>query len=237
MKERRIIISLSPRLKTIATMLQKGKNIIDVGTDHAYLPVYLIKKQLANYCIAGDINQGPYESAKAHVTHSGLDKHIQVRLGNGLLVVQPKEVQVAIMAGMGSSTIIDILEGSQEVVQQLEQLILQPMVGARQLRQWLAAHNWMIDDEKLVLDDHLLYVVMSVTQGEVKQSLSYIEEELGPILIEKRPMYFKEYAYKIIQDYQKAIDGLAKAKGREAIFKKEDYEQRVHLLERVLHED
>lgn len=157
---------LAGRLAALAAFVPQGARLADIGTDHAYLPIELIQDNIIVSAIAGDIHVGPYKAAKEHVEALGLEQKISVRLGNGMAVLSPREVEVAVIAGMGGQTIIEILNNSIEVTKSLDRLILQPMVAAASVRRWLGENGWYLADERLVLDDGRLYEVIVAEQGE-----------------------------------------------------------------------
>jgi tRNA (adenine22-N1)-methyltransferase len=137
MKERENIIKLSPRLQAVADMVKTGHKLADIGTDHAYLPIYLVQEGRIPSAVAIDVHQGPYKSALQQVAAQGLKEKIKVLLGDGLEPLHFGQVDVAVLAGMGSTTMMDILNEKPEVTSSLKQLVLQPMVGIAQIRKWL----------------------------------------------------------------------------------------------------
>ncbi|WP_337584774.1 class I SAM-dependent methyltransferase, partial [Phascolarctobacterium succinatutens] len=113
------------RLETIANLVPQGCVLADIGTDHAYLPVWLLEKQRIARAIAGDIAAGPCQAARTTVAQYGQHEHVEVRQGSGLKVLSPGEADCIAIAGMGASTIISILEDDMEVAQSAELLVLQ----------------------------------------------------------------------------------------------------------------
>ena len=146
-------MKLGHRLKVIASMVPTGLTLADIGTDHAYLPIYLIEQNIVPCAIAGDVHQGPYLTAQNAVSSLQLEHRISVQLGNGLEVVKPGEADVVVIAGMGGATIIDILQSCPEVTRTVKRLILQPMIAASLVRKWLHTHGWWIVEEQLVEEE------------------------------------------------------------------------------------
>ena len=175
-------MKLGERLSALAAMVPAGSRVADIGTDHAYLPIYLAENNLIQHAIAVDVNHGPYASACEAVHNSGMSGRIFVRLADGLKGVSPGEVDVAILAGMGGITMIEIMEASPEVVASLKLIILQPMVATAQVRRWLKEHCWKIVDETIVEDEGRLYEVIAAKPGLMNYDLL----EIGPILWENR---------------------------------------------------
>ncbi|RXS62082.1 tRNA (adenine-N(1))-methyltransferase, partial [Streptococcus pyogenes] len=116
---------LSNRLAQVAAYVPKGVKLLDVGSDHAYLPIFLVETNQISAAIAGEVVRGPYESALKNVTQSGLAEHIQVRLANGLAAFEEADDVTAItICGMGGRLIADILEAGKEKLQGIERLVL-----------------------------------------------------------------------------------------------------------------
>ena len=120
-------IKLSPRLEVIAGCVAGVKSMADIGTDHGYLPVYLVENELVSRAIASDTNQQPLKKAEKIIKEQQLEKQIETRLGSGLSVLKPGEVDAVVMAGMGGLLIRDLLEAQPDVARQQKKLVLQPM--------------------------------------------------------------------------------------------------------------
>ena len=140
------------RLETIANLVPQGCVLADIGTDHAYLPVWLLEKQRIARAIAGDIAAGPCQAARTTVAQYGQHENVEVRQGSGLKVLSPGEADCIAIAGMGASTIISILDDDMEVAQSAKLLVLQPMAGAHlcvrgcvaTAGSWLPKSWWMM---------------------------------------------------------------------------------------------
>lgn len=233
LKEQKTIIKLSPRLQAVAELVKPGLKIADIGTDHAYLPIYLIQQGKSPLAVAIDIHRGPYESALKQVALQGLEDKITVILGNGLEPLQPGQVDVVVLAGMGSATMIEILEAKPELVLKLQQLVLQPMVGVGQMRKWLVENGWAINNEILVKDDGFIYTVLSALPGE--QSISdWLTLELGPILLKEKPPLLKDYISKMLSDYENVLINLAQTQSQEVKQKRLDLLEKINLLKGVI---
>ena len=123
-------MNIGARLEAIAALVPQNCVVADIGTDHAYLPVWLMQKGLIKAAIAADIAEGPCRAAQTNIGMYGLKDKIEVRRGSGLTVLKPGEADGAVIAGMGGSTIVQILEESPDVAKTLKFLIVQPMAGA-----------------------------------------------------------------------------------------------------------
>ena len=151
---------LNSRLLACAGYVQ-GNFICDVGTDHAFLPIYLVQNGIAEKAVAGDIRKGPLQSAVQNITKAGLQDKIRTVLSDGLQNVPPDGLTDIIIAGMGGETIIHILETCPFSLKN-SNLIFQPMTKAELLRKWLYEHGFEIQDETCVPDKKFLYAVMQV---------------------------------------------------------------------------
>lgn len=158
------IIKLGPRLHTIASYVPQGALLGDIGTDHAYLPVYLTQKGIIKHAIGVDIHKGPYDSALETVRNYGLKERIEVRLGNGLAPLKAREVDTLTIAGMGGTTILEILRSNPGVIEQVNNLILQPQGAEARVRRELLTEGWRMIDECLVEEDGRVYTVIPVSR-------------------------------------------------------------------------
>lgn len=162
-------------------MIPYGARVADIGTDHAYLPVYLVEKEIIPMAIASDVSEGPLSIARKTVQQRNFTDRIDLRLGNGLDVITPGEVDVIVIAGMGGSTIVEILNSRLSITKSLQRLILQPMAASAVLRFWLIMNQWTIVDEQLVIEDDRLYEIIAAQPGE-SQLEDPILYDIGPIL-------------------------------------------------------
>ena len=181
-------VELSPRLKTVAAFLEGVTLLCDIGSDHAYLPVYAIQRGLISSAIAGEVVKGPFESAQQTVQDYVLNDKISVRLGDGLDVVTSKDEVTAIsICGMGGELIARILEQGQVkgTLTGQERLVLQPNVAEHLLRQWLLEHDYEILEEVVVEDHHRLYEIIVAEKREQSLPLTDTQIKFGPKLIEK----------------------------------------------------
>lgn len=179
-------ITLSPRLLQVSAYLPENAKLCDVGSDHAYLPVYALQNHLAIQAIAGEVVQGPFESAVQTVQAYGLSHKIDVRFGDGLTVLRPEDEITAItICGMGGELIASILErGVREgFVKGHERLILQPNVAEHLVRSWLSKHHYQLIHEVVVEDHQRLYEIMVAIKTEKPVELTPLEIQYGPLLM------------------------------------------------------
>ncbi|ENH97493.1 hypothetical protein J416_05763 [Gracilibacillus halophilus YIM-C55.5] len=151
---------LSNRLRKIAHFLDDPIRMVDIGSDHAYLPIYICQQNLHARAIAGEVNQGPFQRAKESVHEAELTHRIDVRHGNGLDVIVAGEVRQVTIAGMGGKLIREILEKGKTKLKTIDQLILQPNIDANLLRQWLFDHDYALTDEVIIEEDGYIYEIL-----------------------------------------------------------------------------
>ncbi len=171
---------LSPRLKEIAAAVPIGAHVADVGTDHAYLPIYLTEEGIASSVIATDIREMPLAVARKNVAASGL-KGISLRLCDGLSEVAPDEVDTVIIAGMGGDTAAHILSSAPWLKDKSKLIILQSMSSTEELRRFLAAEGYSVLKESCVEDSGRIYSVMTVRYGGRPREISLFEALTGKI--------------------------------------------------------
>ncbi len=155
------MMALDERLRVVASMVEKGSRIADIGTDHAYLPVWLVENGVCPSAIAADLRSHPLEMARRHIEEAELTQVIQTRLGDGLSPIDPEEVDAIIIAGMGGETIAAILRAAEWLTHCPKRLILQPMTKAEETRRQIFESGYMIAEEHLVTDGRHLYPVMA----------------------------------------------------------------------------
>jgi tRNA (adenine22-N1)-methyltransferase len=174
--------NLSPRLKIVASLVPKGSKIADIGSDHAYLAINLIKNEIAISAIAGEVAAGPLSNSKEEIEKNDATKQIEARLGDGLAVIQDTDaIDVICIAGMGGQLIRKILNDGKTKLSNVKKLILQPNVGEAELRDWLINNGFKITYEDIVAEDHHLYEIIVAEPGEM--NLSEKEQMFGPMLM------------------------------------------------------
>ena len=169
------MIKLTKRLQAIANMVKRGSIPVDVGTDHGYIPVYLVQNKICKTAVACDINEGPLNSCRMLVLQSGLDDKIKCVLSNGLQSVDD-EYDTVIIAGMGGELIADILSKAENITS--KNIILNPMTHPEIARKWLFDNGFEITNDIVVADGRHHYSAFSAEYvgniGEKKQSDYYL---------------------------------------------------------------
>lgn len=187
-------VKLDPRLEKIANLVKINSRVADIGTDHGYIAIYLIQTNISPFVIAGDVNLKPLETARKNIQAMGLESRIETRLGSGLTILRPHEVDTIIIAGMGGVLISQILEQSPEVVDATKELILQPMQAQEDLRRYLVGQGYRITKDVLIKEDHRIYEIICAEEGK-QQVSSDIQFEIG-FHIEENP---RELAIEFIE--------------------------------------
>lgn len=159
-------MELPPRLQSIASQVPQGSRLADVGTDHGYLPVWLLLDGRIGRAIAADLRAGPLDRARQTAQQYGQTEKISFRLCDGLTDIGADEVDVVAIAGMGGETIATILEAA-PWTRQDKLLLLQPMTGAPRLRQWLQTHGYAIEKETISSEGNKLYSIWAVRGGSM----------------------------------------------------------------------
>ena len=183
---------ISKRLELVASFVPQGAVLLDVGSDHAYLPIDLVEKGHIEHAIAGEVVEGPYQSAVKNVEAHGLKEKIQVRLANGLAAFEEEDqVSVITIAGMGGRLIATILEEGLDKLASVERLILQPNNREDDLRIWLQEHGFQIVAESILEEAGKFYEILVVEAGQMKLSTSdvrfgpFLSKEVSPVFVQK----------------------------------------------------
>ncbi len=227
-------MELSKRLNWIIEKLDKVEIIMDVGTDHGYIPIYLVKNNIAKKVIASDINKEPLKKAKINASLDGVLDKIDLRLGGGLFPLNNKEANAVIIAGMGGNLIRDILENDLNKVKNLDYLILQPAQNPEVLRKYLYNNNYEILEEDICLDENKYYEIFKVKYkiGDYIL-LEDIFYEISPTMLSKKLPLFKSYIENKIEKNKKVMEFI-KDNTEHAIERKNELKEKNQKLEKLL---
>lgn len=192
-------IKLSERLIHVANYLSTGTKFVDVGSDHAYLPCYVCLNDSTSSAIAGEVNVGPYESAKKTVEKYGLNERIDVRLANGLQAIEDTdEVEEIVIAGMGGALISTILENGKNKLTHVNRIIVQPNINARRVRVWLDEHGYHLTNESILEENGHFYEILVADRNATSPYTEANKSKqlfLGPYLLENKSEIFHEKWY------------------------------------------
>ncbi|UII54901.1 tRNA (adenine(22)-N(1))-methyltransferase TrmK [Cytobacillus spongiae] len=229
---------LSKRLHTVAQYIPDGSRLADIGSDHAYLPCHVVQKGNVPSAIAGEVVEGPYQSALKQVEQEGLSDRISVRKGNGLAVIEAGEVDCITVAGMGGGLISTILEDGKEKLTGVKRLVLQPNISAISTRLWLRDNRWQLIDEAIMIEDGKIYEVLVAEKGDPEAPYTAnIETELlvGPFLMKQKSEVFQQKWTSEIKNWQRILSQLERAaSSQENEEKRQEILHKIQLVEEVL---
>lgn len=228
---------LSKRLQAVSTYIPTGSRLADIGSDHAYLPINLMLQGKISMAIAGEVNEGPWQSAHNNVEKYELEGVVDVRKGDGLAVIQEDEVDVIVIAGMGGALITDILNNGLEKLLSVKRLILQPNVASHLVRQWFIVHQWELKAETIVEEDGQYYEVLMAEQGDPEEPYNEMTAEqrqkailMGPFLLaEKNEAFLNKWTAECKKRKQ-VVASLQKATNEESKDKLQWVEKELQMI-------
>ncbi|MDO7899373.1 tRNA (adenine(22)-N(1))-methyltransferase [Pseudomonas citrulli] len=204
--------TLSMRLERVAAHVPRGARLADIGSDHGYLPVALMRRGAIACAVAGELALTPFAAAERSVRENGLEQLITVRLANGLAAIEPSDGITAIsLCGMGGETIRDILDSGKARLSGHERLILQPNGGEQPLRQWLMENDYRILSEEVLRENRFDYeIIVAERTGPV----TYSAEELyfGPLQMQSRSPAFLAKWQRLLRQRHKTLASFTQAK-------------------------
>lgn len=224
-------IRLTPRLQAIAEKIPSGSVVADIGTDHAYIPVYLLTNRIASHVIASDNKEGPLRAAAETIQLFNVEKAVDLRLGNGLEVLkQDDDVDVLVIAGMGGETVSAVLAQGEHLP---KRLVLQPMTEAGMVRSWLLANGFSIIQEDIAWEDNFYYeIIIAEFVGGALPRLENLE--IGPCLLADKHPLFKPMLEQRVVRLRKAAQGAASSNTPAARQRVAQLNERITNLEEVL---
>ena len=200
-------MQLSRRLQTVASLVPKCGCLADIGTDHAYVPVWCVKNGVCRRALACDVRPGPLKIAEKSIRESGLAHAIQTRLSDGLDAILPGEADAVVIAGMGGLLIADILSRGKTVFTAHTRLILQPMTAVEELRVFLYQNGFRVTDEHVVAEEDKFYQVLEAALG---QDIASERDIIVGRNLQKEPDYTAYLAYRVNKE-QRIIAGMQRA--------------------------
>ncbi len=185
------------RIRAVENFVRAGSRVADIGADHGYLAIELVKNGRAVKVIATEKNIGPFEALSKNISSFN---QIEARLGDGLTILTAGEVDTICIAGMGGALIQKILDESLEVVQSARQLILQPMNGVKKIRTWLAENNWAIADEDLAEAAGIIYEIICAEKNPTPKTF---KRDASPLK--------QKFLLQRIEKLQRVLDEMSKS--------------------------
>lgn len=200
-------MDLSKRLQTVADMIQAHGAVADIGTDHAYIPIYLILSGKMEYAIAMDVRKGPLLRARENIKAYQLEDKIQTRLSDGLEKLLDDEVDTIVIAGMGGALMARILCDGSHALHTKKELILQPQSESYKVRRQLHAMGYRIAAEKMILDEGKFYTVIRAVGGRETYERE-VEYDYGKCLLEQRNEILEQFLQKELTSCKKIEENL-----------------------------
>ena len=208
------LFQLDSRLQLCASMVRENCKLADIGTDHAYLPIWLVKKEIIPKAIAADINMGPLQKAAFNIRRYSIGKKVDARLSDGLELIFPNEVDDIVIAGMGGELISTIIEKAPWLKDQEKHLILQPMTSELELRNYLTQNGFAVKQEQAVRDGERIYTVMQVEYDPKNVQTGDLFPYVGILKADTEEN--KAYIQRQCNRLQKRADGLKQGGKHEA---------------------
>ncbi len=226
-------MELSKRLQAVAELVGTGLIVADVGTDHGYIPIYLLETKKTPRAFALDINPGPLLRAKEHIKEHGLEDRIEVRQSDGVKALSKGECECVVIAGMGGALAIKIMEEGKEIFHGLEEFVLQPQSELAKVRRYLCENGYTVIAEDMVLEDGKFYPMMKVKNG---QATEYTRIELcyGKGLLEQKNPILKRFLEKEVQTREMILKNLESETGEHIESRKRELREELFLVKEAL---
>lgn len=232
MKKSGNAMKLTERLQLSADKIRAGSFPADIGTDHAYVPIYLVKNGICKKAVATDIRKGPLERAVKNVDMYGLSNSIIIKQGYGLSPVYDEDVDCAILAGMGGYLVCSILDKGREKAEVMDYFVIQPMQFADEVRKYLYHNGYTISDESLVREGSKIYQIMVAEHGWEKID-DEIYFEVGRKLIEKKDPLLMDYIESRINEIKSVILKIRNCDSENALYRMEECQKKLKRYEEV----
>ena len=233
-------MELSKRLKAVADMVGTGSVLADIGTDHAYIPIWLVSRGSVPRAVAMDVNEGPLKRAQENILQNGLEEKIETRLSDGFKALAPGEADAAVIAGMGGGLTVRILKSGMEVVRSLKECILQPQSEIDKVRTFLLEEGFSFIREDMVEEDGKYYPMMCVRPPESVESAAgakkWTETELlyGRLLLVERHPVLRDYLEREIRIKSGIIRSLEENGSGRAVRRISELKKEVEQAEKGL---
>lgn len=226
---------LTPRLQAIADKVPPGSVVADIGSDHAYIPLYLLTHRLVTHVIVSDNKHGPLRAARDTLELFNCAKAADLRLGDGLSVLRPEdEVNAVVLAGMGGETICSILERGQGILSPGTRLILQAMTDTGLVRSWLVKNGYSLVQEDIAQEGESYYeIVVAEKDGQI-QDFDAGLLAVGPLLVAQRHPLLKPMLEQRLMRVRRAHANVNKSSSQAARERSRVLAERIKRLEEVL---
>lgn len=226
-------MELSKRLQAVAGLVGDNLVVADVGTDHGYIPIYLIESGKCQKAFAMDVNEGPLLRAKDHIQMHGLTECITTRLSDGVKALKVGECECVVVAGMGGALAIKIMEEGKEVFHSLQEFVLQPQSELDKVRQYLNENGFQVVAEDMVLEDGKYYPMMKVINA-VDSKYSLAELKFGRGLLNQKHPVLKMFLEKEVNSKQMIIQNLKSQPGEHIKVRLQELENELEIVTETL---
>lgn len=220
---------LSKRLELVASFVEEGSRIADVGTDHGYIPIALVEREIVQSAVAMDLRQGPLQRAKEHIAQAGLSGRIETRLSDGLLALNCGEADTVIIAGMGGGLVVHILEDGRRLWREVKRFVLSPQSDLEMVRRYLGSSGFLTEEEAMTEEEGKYYTVMAVrlknekelenpAEGNERISAAACQARLryGRCLIERKDPVLADYLEREEARIRSVLEKLRGQKGSDS---------------------
>ena len=219
------MLKISERLATVAGLIPKGAHLVDVGTDHGYVPIWLLQKNHIASAIAMDVNKGPLARARENRDKYGFSNVMDLRLSNGLEKLKPGEGDSVLIAGMGGPLMIRIIKEGRKNASSIQTWVLQPQSEIPSVRRYLHEHDFKIVEEIMLKDDGKYYMAMKAVPGH-EEPWNELEYLFGKDLLLNHHPILKEFIEKEMGLYENIVQQLIRSEQEES----ERFREVVHYL-------
>ena len=226
-------MELSKRLQAVADLISSDLTVADVGTDHGYIPIYLIETGKCKKTFAMDVNRGPLLRAKEHIEEHGLESQIETRLSDGVKHLAVGECEAVVIAGMGGALTIKILEDGRSIFKSLREFVLQPQSELHKVREYLLEQGYSIVAEDMVQEDGKFYPMMKVING-TSDAYHAIEFRYGKLLLLEQNTVLKAFLEKEKQTKKMILQNLQKEDGLHIEVRRKEIEEELEGIEYAL---
>lgn len=243
-------MKLSYRLRQVAEMITPCEVVADVGTDHGYVPIYLIQHGICKKAIAMDINAGPLRRAKDNICREHLTDLIETRRSDGLQALREDEADAVVMSGIGGELMIRILEDGKQLLRTVSELVLSPHSELALVRKYLTENDFYISDETMLIDEDKFYTILKVScekdfceinfhenisQGK-EESYTELELNYGRILLRKKDKVLFEYLKREKNKYNQIAQRLQENAAEHGKIRLEEIRKQIKLTEQALND-
>lgn len=217
-----------------------GSRLADIGTDHAYVPIYLVQSGKIPGAVAMDVNRGPLERAEENIRDYELEDRIKTRLSDGFSALEQEEADSAVIAGMGGGLMIRILKEGENVVRTLKECILQPQSEIEKVRAFLLEEGFLFIREDMVEEDGKYYPMMKMAppgrrrEGAPGTAEAWDETELryGRYLLREKNPVLRQYLEREIRIKRQILGGMDGQDSPRAINRKQELKKEIENAEK-----